>query len=211
MLMDQFGGQIVVRRNVGTANESSATLRGMKNNEKNNRNKIMFQFPDPADVRVGDILQQQNSRDLWEVYEVEDIVMSGTFINLNAWVHKKEGTLGRQFAADPSIVIAGDNLGGIRIAGSKSNQSMNVTASAIRGEIAALRKVADEARDIEALDKEEMNLALDRIEELSMRKQSAGIVQRIKAKLDFVKVAMDVSERAAVAAPYIAAILEKLT
>jgi hypothetical protein len=91
MLMAQFGEPIVVRRGLGTDNESSATLRGMKNNEKNNVSKVMFQFSDPVDVRVGDVLQQEKARELWEVYEIEDNVIGGTFINLTARVQKAGG------------------------------------------------------------------------------------------------------------------------
>jgi hypothetical protein len=108
VLMQEFGGPISVHRDFGTDKQSSATYRGMKNNEKNNPNKIMFQFPELVDVRVGDVLQQEGARDLWEVYEVEDKVISGTFINLNAWVHKVEGMIGRTVATRPGIVIRGD-------------------------------------------------------------------------------------------------------
>ncbi len=112
VLMQQFGEPILVHRDFGKPQQNSATYRGMKNNEKNNRNKIMFQFPEAVDVRVGDVLQQKAARDLWEVYELEDHVVSGTFINLNAWVHKKEGMIGRQSSARPNVIIGGDlNVG----------------------------------------------------------------------------------------------------
>jgi hypothetical protein len=117
MLMQEFGGPVVVHRGAGDT-EGTATYRGMRNNQKNNPNKIMFQFPEPVDVRVGDILQQPGARDLWEVYEVEDHVVSGTFINLNAWVHKKDGMIGRRSVANPGIVIRGDvNVGDSYTAG----------------------------------------------------------------------------------------------
>src|SRR5438552_17570029 len=92
VLMQQFGESILVHRNTDTGMQSS-THQGMKNNEKNNTNKVMFQFLERVDVRVGDVLQQEGSRDLWEVYEIEDKVIGGTFINLNAWLHQKGGMI----------------------------------------------------------------------------------------------------------------------
>jgi len=108
ILMQEFGEPILLHRNADSDTQNSSTHRGMKNNEKNNSNKVMFQFPERVDVRIGDVLQQEGSRDLWEVYEIEDKVIAGTFINLDAWVHKKGGMLGRRTDARAGIVVRGD-------------------------------------------------------------------------------------------------------
>jgi len=200
-----LGGAVVLYRS-GT----SERHKGIKSAGETNPSKVKFQFAPGMDVRTGDVLQQEESRDLWEVYETEDVVVAGTLTHLNAWVHKKDGMLGRQTAATPNVLIKGDIVGGIQIAGQQSNQSMMLTLSQVHAEIAALRKLADEASDIELLDKEEIRAALHRIVELSKREKSENVTRRIKEKLDFVKVTMDVSEKAAAAGPYIAAILEKI-
>ena len=68
----------------------------------------MFQFPEVVDVKVGDVLQMEGSRDLWEVYEIEDKVIGGEFVNMNAWVQKKGGMIGRQQTHKPAISVGRD-------------------------------------------------------------------------------------------------------
>lgn len=211
MLLRQFGGTILVHKRYGMEGHTTSEHSGMKNNEKNNPNKVMFQFPEKVDIKNGDVLQQEGASDLWEVYETEDHVVSGTYIHFNAFVHKRDGVIGRKEQRLPSVHIGGHNLGGIQIGNERSNQTVNVTVSPFNSELEALRDIVVDAHDIDELDKEEIQLALDRVEELSKREEKPpSLLKRVKEKLDFVKTTMDLSEKAVVAAPYIAAILEKL-
>ncbi len=171
----------------------------------------MFQFPQKVDVETGDVLQQEGASDLWEVYETEDHLVSGTYVHHDAYVHKYNGLIGRQEEKHSSVHIGGDNLGGIQIGNKLSSQTVNVNVSPFYSELEALRDIVVDATDIDELDKEEVQLALDRVEELSQREDKPpSLLKRIKEKLDFVKTSIDLSEKAIIAAPYIAAILSKI-
>lgn len=211
MLLRQFGGTILVHKRYGTQAQTTTEHRGMKNNEKNAPNKVIFQFPEKVKIENGDVLQQEGASDLWEVYETEDQVVSGIYIHFDAFVQKRDGSLGRIKERLPSVHIGGDNLGGIQIGTKRSTQTVNVTVSPFLPELEALRDIVDDATDIDELDKEEVKLALDRVEELSKREEKApSLLKRMNEKLDFVKTSVALSEKAAAAAPYIASIFEKI-
>src|ERR1035438_8521364 len=81
-------GMIEVIRNYGTPAQSSGQMRAMKNSEEGHPEKVLFQFIDPADIKVGDVIHQSGTRDLWSVTETEDNVVGDVFLMREAWVTK---------------------------------------------------------------------------------------------------------------------------
>lgn len=63
-------------------------------NVKQSSGQVVFQFKEPHNITQGDLIQQQGSRDLWEVTETEDIVSGTTFVMFEVKVRKTLKSLG---------------------------------------------------------------------------------------------------------------------
>ncbi|MEC6813735.1 hypothetical protein VXS05_01385 [Photobacterium toruni] len=63
------------------------TERALKNSKKGT-GQVVFQFLDPQNIEVGHIIVQSGARDRWEVTDVEDVLVQGTFSHFAAYVEK---------------------------------------------------------------------------------------------------------------------------
>ena len=210
-LLKRLGGTILVHKNHGKQDNSITEHMGLKNHKEHNPDKIMFQFSEKIDINVGDVLQQKESSDLWEVYETSDNIVAGTFIFFEAYVTKSGSKIAHPSSGTTSVIIEGANLGGIQIGTTNSKQKVSVTVSPVKPELEALRRLVIEATDIDELDKEDIQLALDRVEDLSTRDKSPGLIKKVKDKIDLIETLLNVSVKASAAAPHFLAIVDKLT
>jgi hypothetical protein len=207
-LFAQFASTVTVYRNYGSERVTSFELKAMKNNEKNRPEKVMFQFDRQADVQVGDVIQQKKSRDLWQVYEVEDDVLDGILILFEAKVRKYPGTsLPRLEPRNVAITVQGHLMGGVQVNSPNSSQNVILAnVSALGNNVVKLKELLADKR-IAEIDREDASQALDRVAELSKRAKTDEVVKRTKEKLDFVKSVFEVAKDIAqVAAPYIESI-----
>lgn len=209
VLFNSNASTVTVFRDYSSDRARSFELKAMKNNEKNRRDKVMFQFDRQVDVQIGDVIQQKNSRDLWQVYEVEDFVLDDIVIDFEARVRKYPGTsLPRRETANVAITVQGHLMGGVQVNSPNSSQSVILAnASKIGNDVAKLKELLADTR-IPQLDREDAGQALERVAELSKREKTEDVIKRTKEKLDFVKsvfgVAKDIAQ---VAAPYIESIV----
>jgi hypothetical protein len=205
VLFDQMASTVTVYRNYGSEQARSFEFKAMKNNEKNRLDKVMFQFDRQVDVQLADVIQQKNTRDLWQVYEVEDLILEDILIFFEAKVRKYPGTsLPRNPNASVAITVQGHLMGGVQINSPNSSQNVILAnASRIGNDVAQLKELLSDKR-IAQIDREDASQALERVAELSKRAKTDEVIKRTKEKLDFVKsvfaVAKDVAQ---VAAPYI--------
>ncbi|WP_341488702.1 hypothetical protein WAX86_09460 [Photobacterium damselae subsp. damselae] len=63
------------------------TERALKNSKKGT-GQVVFQFLEPQNIEIGHIIVQTGARDRWEVTEVEDVLVQGTFSHFAAYVEK---------------------------------------------------------------------------------------------------------------------------
>ena len=63
------------------------TERALKNSKKGT-GQVVFQFIDPQDIEVGQIIIQSGARDHWKVIDVEDVLVQGSFSYFAAYVEK---------------------------------------------------------------------------------------------------------------------------
>jgi hypothetical protein len=217
-MVDIMGCTVLIHKNWGTPHQQTFEVRGLKNNEKNRRDKVMFQFPEALDIQVGDILQQKGARDLWRVTDIEDDIHDDVYVNFEAKVEKFSGeptpkVAGGQpaRASSPSqVVIHGSVYGGIQLHSPNATQNISVQMLQVDENVQRLRDLLQKA-PIADLDREEALLALDRIGQLARKERTPDVVGKIKGKLELVKATFDVAKDIAqVAAPYIGAIAQVL-
>jgi hypothetical protein len=101
---------IIVHKNYGSENATAFEVVGMKNNEKNRPNNVMFQFSEYVDIVVGDVLQQKDGRILWKVYELDENIIDGTLLYFEAKVRKLES-----LAPMPSGITISNVSGNIQL------------------------------------------------------------------------------------------------
>jgi len=206
MLMNVHGAAVLIHKNFASSNQTTREVRGLKNNEKNKLDKVMFQFPEVEDINIGDVLQLKAGRDLWQVTETEDTIHGDVLTNFTAKVRK----LNAPAPAEPraksanSLVIHGDVYGAVQIGNEHSSQSVLVQLTKVDQSISELKKLIPQAPASE-LDKEEALLALERLTQLSKKEKTPDVIARAKDKLEVVKNTLQTAvELGKVAAPYIA-------
>lgn len=87
-LFKTFAGSIVLHKNFNCSNVELIEVKGMKNNEKGRPANVMFQFPDKFDVKIGDVIQQKGSSDLWRIYKTEDKIIGNVFVYFITYVKR---------------------------------------------------------------------------------------------------------------------------
>lgn len=197
---------VYVHKNYGTNDQITIPYQSLKNREENNPSKVMFQFPERVDISVGDIIQQKNAYDLWEVYDTEDTIIGDVFIDFRAKVNKVGAPKPHQHGGN--VIIQGSNYGAIQSNSPQANQSVSIVNNnnSISAPITELRKLLQND-EIDELDKEECDVALTRIEELSSRTDEPKALEIIQRKLDMVNSVFGAANNLAeLAAPYIDAI-----
>jgi hypothetical protein len=207
-ILDHAGCTVLVHKEWGTPKHKTTEVRGLKNNEKNRLDKVMFQFPEALDICVGDILQQKGARELWRVTEVLDEIHGDVYVNFEAKVEKLSGAAPRKEGS--SVIVQGSVYGGTQLDSPHASQNISVQVLQVDENINRLRQLL-QSTSIPSLDKEEASLALDRISQLTRKEKSPDLLKRIKEKLDFVKVTFDLAkETVPLAAPYISEIWKSI-
>ena len=107
------------------------------------------------------------------------------------------------------ITILGNVQGGMQVNSPSARQEINIQSSPIEEHIQALHDLLQRA-EASALEKEETQLALNRLAELSRRERTPGVAQKLKEKLEVVKVFFDVAKLSLEVAPYIGAIAQSI-
>lgn len=204
MLLRQLGGTVLIHKDHGTPNQTTTEQRGLKNNEKGEPDKVMFQFPKRLDIQPGDVLQQKGAVDLWCVIETEDTVRGEVYIHFEAKVEKIGAA--QRGSRTGNVIVQGANYGGIQFNAAHGIQNISSHVLSISEPISKLRELLknDEIGD---LDREEAENALDRITQLAQKEQTPNVLARIKEKLDVINGTFSVAQNlATLAVPYIDAI-----
>jgi hypothetical protein len=105
--LPMFGGKINIYKKFNTAEQEVLQVKGMKNKEKGS-SREKFEFPDRIDLKIGDIIQQANSSDFWEVNELRDYIVGDTLVHFDVYVHKFEKidfTIGNHKTIQPHSVL----------------------------------------------------------------------------------------------------------
>ncbi|QMU63178.1 MAG: hypothetical protein GKR88_02075 [Flavobacteriaceae bacterium] len=79
-LFETFKSTVLIHQNYKCNNAEIIEVQGMKNADKKDSSKIMFQFPEKFEVNKGDVIQQKGSTVIWKIYEIEDRVVNDAFI-----------------------------------------------------------------------------------------------------------------------------------
>ena len=199
---------VYVHKNYGSEEQSTTEHSALKNNEKDDSSKVMFQFPKRIDISSGDVIQQKNAHDLWEVYETEDTVISDVFIHFEAKVSKVGAA--KPFQQGGNVIIQGSNYGAIQSNSPNATQNVVVNGTNISEQISELKNLL-EHDEIDELDQEECNAALDRIEQLAPRSEEPKVAEKIRQKLSVVNGTFKVAQNlAGLASPYIETITNGL-
>jgi len=205
-----MGGTVLVHKNWGTPQQTTVELRGLKNSEKNRPQNVMFQFPERLDIATGDVIQQKGAQDLWRVTDIEDSVHGDVYVNFEAKVEKMSGPI-KPAHSGAQVVVHGPNYGGIQVAGGHSTQSMTVELALVHENLKQLRSLGA-TLPVSDLDKEELELTLDRVGQLAAKPKSDDVAAKMREKLDIVKSVFSVSKDiAALAMPYIGMIAEAVS
>ncbi|EJF4090435.1 hypothetical protein DFX34_RS23150 [Vibrio parahaemolyticus] len=95
MNLAKVAGNFIRRRGSDVSVYSDETLdgspllteRALKNSKKGT-GQVVFQFLEPQNIEIGHIIVQTGARDRWEVTDVEDVLVQGTFSHFAAYVEK---------------------------------------------------------------------------------------------------------------------------
>ena len=208
MLFRQMKCTVFIHKNYDSDRQTTTEHLALKNNEKNKPSKVMFQFPERIDIEVGDVIQQKNAHDLWEVYETEDTVIGDVYIHFEAKVNKVGAA--KPFQQGGNVIIQGPNYGAIQSNSPNATQNVIVNGTNISDQVAGLKKLLQND-EIDELDQDECNAALERIEQLAPRSEEPKVADKIKQKLDIVNGTFGVAKNlASLAAPYIETITNGL-
>lgn len=105
-----------------------------------------------------------------------------------------------------SLIIYGPNYGDIQLNTLSNVQAVSVSSAAIGEPVAGLRELLHRS-DVDLLDREEVEAALSRIEQLATKEKSPSVTTRVKEKLDLVSGILSVGkELASLAEPHIASV-----
>jgi hypothetical protein len=210
-ILRDMGCTVLIHKQWGTPNQQTVEARGLKNNEKNRLDKVMFQFPEAMDIQPGDILQQKGARDLWRVIDIEDEIHGDVYVNFEAKVEKFSGPASRPTPERSQVIVQGSVYGGIQLDSPHATQNFSVQVLQVDENIRHLRELLQKAH-ISELDKEEATHALDRILQLSRKERSPEVISKLKEKLELVKTTFDLAKDiAAAATPYLAAIAQAIS
>ena len=202
LLLQQSGGTVLIHKNHGTPNQTTSEARALKNHEENLPNNVMFQFPERIDIQPGDVLQQKGASDLWRVTETEDTIHEDVYVYFETKV-EKIGASSRGSRTGNNVIFHGANYGGIQLNASHGIQNISSQVVSISKPISHLRELLKND-DIDELDREEAENALERISQLAQKEHTPNVLARIKDKLDIVNGTFNVAANlAALASPYI--------
>lgn len=88
-LLDEHGSGVEIIRDIGTQDESKRPSRALKNREKDGQKRDYFGFLPGTDVRSGDVVRFDGSRDLWNVVDTEDQITAGEMVQIKALTAKR--------------------------------------------------------------------------------------------------------------------------
>jgi len=81
------GSEVSVYSNETLDGSPLLTERALKNSKKGT-GQVVFQFLEPQNIEIGHIIVQTGARERWEVTDVEDVLVQGTFSHFAAYVEK---------------------------------------------------------------------------------------------------------------------------
>lgn len=203
-LLDLRGSDIRVYRDWKTDAMTSTVCRGIK------ESTTEFQFPVDTQIDTSDVLQIGGSRSFWQVIDIDEEVKFGIATNLNVRVRKID-ELGNQIKFDASghAVFHGPVMGGVQIGGQGNVQSVTITNTSnpdIAAALNGLSKLIAEASHSD-LEKEEYQSAIQRIDALTKKEQTAEVRDLAKSKILTIETAMRAGGLALKAAPLIATLI----
>ncbi|MBE3655027.1 hypothetical protein [Vibrio navarrensis] len=82
------GSDVSVYKDETTLDGSPLLTERALKNSKEGTGQVVFQFLEPQDIEVGNIIIQSGARDRWEVTDIEDVIVQGTFSHFAAYVEK---------------------------------------------------------------------------------------------------------------------------
>ncbi|MDB6025661.1 MAG: hypothetical protein JWM68_1884 [Verrucomicrobiales bacterium] len=203
-LMRTFGSTLIIHTGWNTLNQAFVEVQGMKNNQKNRPDKVMFQFPQAVnEVQTGSIIQMKGARDLFRVVDTEDKIIAGVFVHFTAHVEKLQADGTPVQSQKHGVVFNAPVQGGVQIGGYKNVQSIQVQNSDLARAVSELRVLLQKAQ-IPEINRDDGMEALQRIEALGSKPKSNEVYTRVKDRLEVVKNVFAISKDVAlIAAPYI--------
>ena len=154
----------------------------------------VFQFADPIQLLVGDLLQEEGAENVWKVTEVDDHVHAGTFVKRHAFVAPAAGAGGLPVQPHTSVTI-GSIVGGVQVASPGSTQTVTVAAEpTVVAALAELRRLVADS-DLDEFDREDAQHLVTQVESLAARPPSDKARLKINEKLAAVVSAITISEK----------------
>ena len=155
-LIRSHGSNVNVFKADNDTDTPNITVKALKNSKKGSK-AVVFQFPEPQDIEVGDVINQVGARDRWVVTETEDVVIQNQYSHFEVYVDK-EGSAKRASVVPASVIY---NLhGNSRINNSSTDNSINISVpetsqllqlvTDLRNEVTRLN--LEKALEIEALE-----------------------------------------------------------
>lgn len=145
--------------------------------------KSYFMVLEQLEIARDSIITSEGSSDYWKVLYTEEFGVKGEFYYLKVFVEKVSKTGTNLVPSQGNTVFSGPVIG-VQVGGQGNTQIVSINISqAFDGAIAELRNhIATSPLDEE--DKLDALEALDRLPRLAEKKDSPGVIERAKTRLD---------------------------
>ncbi|MCA1630765.1 MAG: hypothetical protein LC785_06435 [Acidobacteria bacterium] len=200
MMLEVTGQTIIVHSNFNSADVSSFEARGLKNTASKSSSKVVFQFLEALDIKVGDVLQIKGGRDYWRATDTEDIIKDDTFIHFEVHVEKINvaGQPTRPYqSSGTNYYLHGEHA---RVNINSQDQSINLSVRSVENVFSNLRQaISNQVQNVE-----ERTVLLHQLQELEQAKGTTTFTDKYR---DFMSFAAD---HIGVIAPFIPALSQLL-
>lgn len=204
-LFEEVGQTIIVHSNWGLPDSTSFEVRGLKNSNKGRPDEVHFDFLERIDIKLGTVLQVKGGNDYWRVIDTEDQIIADVYIKFTAKVVKiSESGSEIRTGNLAHAVFNAPVYGAVQVGGQQNSQSVNVSSNSNIDE--AIKQLIEILKNssLHELDKEDAIEALNRMQELSKKEPSPGVLERVGSRFKIVtSIIQQSQELAQIAAPFI--------
>lgn len=198
------GIDVSVYKGWNTDNMTRTELRAVKE-------KGAFHFRVDDEISKGDVIQPAGSKSFWRVVDTDEEFALGTATHQIVRVEKID-ELGNKvhLNAEGRAVFYGNVTGGVQVGGHGNTQTVQIATTGnadFDKAVEALLRLVENS-GLSELDKEEVSIDIQRMNELAKKPPSVDLVEKAQKRLSLIKTTLEVAGLVGKASPYLAAVGE---
>ena len=183
-MLNQHGQILIISSDLDNLDNPLMEVIGMKSSS-DGTGQAEFHIAKQVEIPTGSIIKAKGSNDHWKVIYTEEYCIIDEFCYLKVFTEKID-KIGKPVkpAERANAVFHGPVTGAVQVGGENNTQNVVITINqAFDNAIAELQKHIKSSA-LDELDKEDALEALERLPQLANKKDSPGILERAKERLD---------------------------